>query len=284
MASGFPCSEEADFSLLRCPARIRKSLDPSWKAALSYESTRPKPRFNHCPRIRELPAKACNHKMAAEKSEVTTVVEQTTSSGSSEEEGLRQRPDRDVRNAVWTIVTGVALPCIPIIVILAILLYFIFHRVKPWNGYAELAMNTNTTQKHGFDARLSYFRHEGGAAAYLVHYNPSTLTTIASWTSRIIPYLTSSIMALVAFFAARYIVQQSKKGDDAVLPDPEQLTILIGLLGNNGVTPLKDTLFYRWLNKERLIHPVPAVFWVLAFITRLGYVDLNCSRNSLLTI
>jgi hypothetical protein len=77
-------------------------------------------------------------------------------------------------------------------------------------------------------------------------------------------------MALVAFFAARYIVSQSRKGDDAVLPDPEQLTLLIDMLGGNGVTPLKDTLFYRWLKKERLISPVPAVFWTLLFITSLG--------------
>jgi hypothetical protein len=77
-------------------------------------------------------------------------------------------------------------------------------------------------------------------------------------------------VALVAFFAARHIFQQSKKGDEGVLPDPERLTILISLLGGNGITPLKDTLFYRWLKKEQLVLPVHAVFWVLAFITILG--------------
>ena len=54
------------------------------------------------------------------------------------------------------------------------------------------------------------------------------------------------------------------------MPDPEQLTILIGLLGGSALTPLKDTLYYRWLKKERLVSPVPAVFWILAFITILG--------------
>jgi hypothetical protein len=186
------------------------------------------------------------------------------------EESRNRRPDKDVRSAVWAIVTGVALPCIPILVILAVLLAFIFeHRVKPWDGYLELALNS-TPAKHGIAATIFDIRHNGGSSAYLVRYNPSTLTTIASWTSRIIPYLTSSIMALVAFFAARYIVQQSKRGEDAVLPDPEQLTILISLLGGSGITPLKDTLIYRWLKKERLVSPVPTVAWILAFITGLG--------------
>lgn len=210
-----------------------------------------------------------------EKLEATATVQPVASSPSSEEQGIRQGSDRDVKNAIWAIVTGVALPCIPILVILAVLFAFIFkYKISPWEGYPQLALNRSSGGLHGFDAKLSDIRHNGGAAAYLVKYNPSTLTTIASWTSRIIPYLTSSIMALVAFFAARYIVQESKRGENAVLPDPEQLTILIGLLGGSSVTPLKDTLFYRWLKKERLVSPVPAVFWVLAFITTLGYVHI----------
>jgi hypothetical protein len=188
------------------------------------------------------------------------------------EQDRNRRPDKDVRSALWAIVTGVALPCLPILVILAVLIAVIFeHRIKPWEGFAELALNsTGTAAKDHLTATIFDIRHNGGSNAYLVRYNPSTLTTIASWTSRIIPYLTSSIMALVAFFAARHIVQQSKRGEDAVLPDPEQLTILISLLGGSGLSPLKDTLIYRWLKKERLVSPVPAVAWILAFITFLG--------------
>lgn len=203
------------------------------------------------------------------KTNVIASVEPLLGSSSIEEPATSQRPNRDVKKAIWAIVTGVALPCIPILVVLILLIYLIYkHKLDIWTGYVELLPNgTSSANVEGALNRLSDFRHNGGHAAYLVQYNPSTLTTIASWTSRIIPYLTSSIMALVAFFAARYLVQQSKRGDDAVLPNPEQLTLLIGLLGGSGVDSIKDTLFHRWLKKERLIHPVPAVLWVLLFIT-----------------
>ncbi|KAK5048531.1 hypothetical protein LTR84_005621 [Exophiala bonariae] len=206
------------------------------------------------------------------KTGVKASVEPLLGASSIEEPVISQRPNRDVKNAIWAIVTGVALPCIPIIVVLVLLIYLIYkHKLDLWSGYVELLPSgTITNASNGALSALSDLRHNGGKAAYIVQYNPSTLTTIASWTSRIIPYLTSSIMALVAFFAARYLVQQSKRGDDAVLPNPEQLTLLIGLLGGSGVDSIKDTLFHRWLKKERLIHPVPAVFWVLLFITFLN--------------
>ncbi|KAJ9498712.1 hypothetical protein LTR96_000191 [Exophiala xenobiotica] len=182
------------------------------------------------------------------------------------------RPSRDLRSAIYTIVGGVALPCIPIIVVSAVLLYFIFkHRVVPRAGWTELYVPTDHPEKiSNITNFIKEIRHNGGRPAYYVAYNPSTITTIAAWTGRVIPYLSSSIMALVAFFAARHIVLKSKHGHHTELPTPEQLTLLISLLGGSGFSPLKDTIFYRWGRKERLVAPLPAAFTALFIITLLG--------------
>ncbi|KAJ9625417.1 hypothetical protein H2204_010390 [Knufia peltigerae] len=189
-------------------------------------------------------------------------------------EGDTIRPSRDLKSAIYAIVGGVALPCIPIIVVSAVLLYFIFkHRIVPREGWPELYVPRD---KVGYNSinnitqAIKDVRYEGGRPAYYVAYNPSTITTIASWTGRVIPYLSSSIMALVAFFAARHIVLKSKRGHPTELPTPEQLTLLINLLGGNGFSPLKDTVLYRWGRKERLVAPLPAAFTALFVITLLG--------------
>jgi hypothetical protein len=183
-------------------------------------------------------------------------------------------PERRLKQAVWAIVGGVALPCIPIIVITAVLLYIIFHyRVDLSQGLPEFAPTVNATKRDGLEM-LSYIRHQGGASAYLVDYNPSTITTIASWTSRVIPYLSSSIMALVAFFSARHLVLKSRHGDEhgSHLPTPAQLSLLINMLNGNGFSPLKDTVIHRVRKRERLIAPLPAAATALFLITMLGLV------------
>lgn len=187
------------------------------------------------------------------------------------EAGLN-RPNRDVAAAVWAIVCGVALPCIPVIVVSAILLYFIFHyQIVPRPGWPELHLTTTNVRTHlNATQTLNEIRHHGGSAAYYVLYNPSTITTIASWTGRVIPYLSSSIMALVAFFAARRIVSKSKCDDGSNLPSPDQLTLLIGLLGGNSFGPLRDTVLHRWVKKERLIDPIPFAFFALLVVTFIG--------------
>jgi hypothetical protein len=185
-------------------------------------------------------------------------------------EAVVAAPERNLTQATWTIVWGVALPCIPVVVITTALLYIIFHhRLVLQPGWAALQVPKNKTHLDAASL-IHVLRQEGGSAAYYVQYNPSTITTIASWTSRVIPYLSSSIMALVAFFAARHIVLKSKHGDDSQLPNPEQLTILISLLGGNGFGPLKDALLHRLVKKEKLINPLPVAFSALAVITFLG--------------
>ena len=106
----------------------------------------------------------------------------------------------------------------------------------------------------------------------IVKASPTTISTIASWTSRILPYLTSSIMALVAFYASRQLVVKSRDGNGHELPTPQQLTLLIGLLGGNSLEPLKDTLLYRYAHKRKLAAPIPMAFAALAVITVIGYV------------
>ena len=185
-------------------------------------------------------------------------------------------PKRNNHSAVLTIVLGVALPCIPIIMITSVLLYIILnYRLDISDGLKDLQPphHHNHSYQH-LDSTISFNSHEGGNAAYYVHYNPTTITTIASWTSRVIPYLSSSIMALVAFFAARHIVTQSKSGDEhgSQLPTPEQLSLLINMLGGSGFGPLKDALLYRYRKKEKLMAPLPAAFSALLLIAILAII------------
>jgi hypothetical protein len=185
-------------------------------------------------------------------------------------EELHLEPAHNITRATWTIVCGVALPCIPILIITTVLLYYIFrHRLVLSPGLPELQTAATGTHTNAIKW-INLIRQQGGDKAYFVQYNASTITTIASWTGRVVPYLSSSIMALVAFYAARHIVLKSKHGDGSNLPTPEQLTILISVLGGSGFGPLKDTLLYRYGKKEKLVSPLPAAFAALCIITFLG--------------
>lgn len=186
-------------------------------------------------------------------------------------ESNAKRPSRDLIAAIWAIVCGVALPCIPILVISAVLLWFIYHyRVIPSAGLAEFYLVPTAIASQNLSNHINDIKHNGGDAAYYVDYRPTTITTIAGWTGRIIPYLSSSIMALIAFFAARHIVLKSQHGKHDDLPTPKQLSILITLLGGSGLGPLKETAVYRWKNKEKLVAPLPAVLTALTLITVIG--------------
>lgn len=248
---------------MACNTTLSVSSPPTWKGTL-FDS-------------RDSSGSTGN--MADKKDEITVTgiaVSEDSSSldekANAEVENGCKKPDRDVAAAIWAIVCGVALPCIPVIVVSAVLLYFIFrYRIVTREGWPDLQIPVNHTHTHQSAIQtLHDIRHQGGSAAYYVHFNPSTITTIASWTGRVIPYLSSSIMALVAFFAARRIVTRSKRGDGSDLPTPEQLTLLIGLLGGSGFAALKDTVLHRWAKKERLVDPIPFAFYALFLITFVG--------------
>lgn len=186
-------------------------------------------------------------------------------------ESNAKKPSRDLIAAIWAIVCGVALPCIPILVVSAVLLWFIYHyRVIPSAGLAEFHLAATASGPQKLANQIHDVRHNGGDAAYYVNYQATTITTIAGWTGRIIPYLSSSIMALIAFFAARHIVLKSQHGKHDDLPTPRQLSILITLLGGSGLGPLKETAMYRWKNKEKFVAPLPAVLTALTLITVIG--------------
>jgi hypothetical protein len=199
----------------------------------------------------------------------TTITERPISEESLEQASAK--PSRNFKAACYAIVCGVALPCIPIVVVSVVLLYVIFkHQVIPEPGWPELRLNTDAKSPTTALELISNVRHQGGNWAYYTAYNPSTVTTIASWTGRVIPYLSSSIMALVAFFSARRIVTKSKRSDGTDLPNPEQFTLLISMLGGNSFGPLKDTMIYRWAKKERLVDPLPTAFAALFAVTFIG--------------
>ncbi|KAJ4390969.1 hypothetical protein N0V93_004568 [Gnomoniopsis smithogilvyi] len=203
--------------------------------------------------------------------EPNTLITETPENSESSSESSQ----RDLPNAIWTIVCGVALPSIPILIVTTFLLYVIFrNRVIPNQNHGwpqfRLPPNAIAEQKKGFLEYIQYIRENGGAPAYYVNYNPSTITTIASWTSRVIPYLSSSIMAMVAFFAASHIVRKSQNGEFDQLPDSNQMMILIGLLGGSGMGPMKDALAHSWRMKRVLSAPLPAAFTALFCITFVG--------------
>lgn len=101
---------------------------------------------------------------------VKASVEPLLGSSIIEEPVLSRSPNRDVKKAIWAIVTGVALPCIPIIVVLILLISLIYkHKLDVWAGYVELHSNgTKTESSIGSLRAFSDFRHNGGKAAYLV--------------------------------------------------------------------------------------------------------------------
>lgn len=115
--------------------------------------------------------------MATKEEPIATVTSVETSP--VEIESAHLKTERRVRQAIWTIVGGVALPCIPIIVITTVLLYFIFHHQVHLSPGWE-ALRPITDDQQNFTSWLSQVRHGGGSAAYYVEFNPSTITTVSN--------------------------------------------------------------------------------------------------------
>ena len=184
---------------------------------------------------------------------------------------IDHEPAERLDGALLSIVFSAAVPCGLVIVVTAILLGVIFgKKVDSYRGWPELRAVQNGPSKTGIWATLNGWRRSGGNAALFVDFNPSSLTAIATLTGKIIPYLSSSIMALVAFFVARRIISVSKDGQDHELLTPHQMSLLIQLLGGSSFTPLKDTAHYHIKHKKRWISPLPHAFSALAAVTALG--------------
>ena len=139
-----------------------------------------------------------------------------------EDEPAHVNGTEHIDGAFYSIVISAALPCGLVVVVTAILLGLIYgYEVDPYKGWPDLYVARNsTTGATGVWATLNNWKKYGGDAAIFVNFNPSSLTTVAGLTGKIIPYLSSSIMALVAFFVARRIILISKEGQDKKLLTP----------------------------------------------------------------
>ena len=174
----------------------------------------------------------------------------------------------NIEGALPDLLRGAFLPCVPVALVIALLLTTIFyHRVDLDPGWQQLRASTsNNVPDVGFLNETLQLKSTGGHAAYYVRINPAVLAAIAAWSSKIIPFLTGSSMAIIAFFAGRRILNATKNNEPGQLPTPHQMSILINLLSGAGPKPLWDTVVYRWQNHERLLQPIPLAFGALSFV------------------
>ncbi len=114
-------------------------------------------------------------------------------------------------------------------------------------------------------------RSEFDPNAYYVDFNPTTLVTIASWSSTVAPLLAVCAMILVSFPLAQSLKQNSQMSG-AELPTPYQFSLLLDSL-SAGVAPLWNSLSYwRWPHREgRMPSNVRNALAILAVFTGLGY-------------
>ncbi|KAK0758038.1 hypothetical protein N5P37_009336 [Trichoderma harzianum] len=118
---------------------------------------------------------------------------------------------------------------------------------------------------------ISNFMVSGGSSAYYVLFNPSSLSTIASAAGKLLPYLSSTITGLMAFFAANSMNQMSQEGQVNKLLTPKQLSVLLGLLVS-GWHGLWDAICYRVKRGSKFDGPLFGVVTILTITTILGLV------------
>ncbi|KPI39580.1 uncharacterized protein AB675_3577 [Cyphellophora attinorum] len=216
--------------------------------------------------------KAVNHNNADETSKDNIDVETTEtgvpSTSSSEEDVVEAEI---MKGATLSLAMGAFVPCIPVAIVSSVLLTLIFHNeIKaPFTVVQQISTSHSTGFVNTTRTDLQALEN-GGKAVYWVWATtattPGTLHTIASITGKIMPFLTSTSMALVAFFAGRRVVQASKKLKYKSIPTPHQMSILISLLNGSGVSPIWQTLKYRMQAHETLVQPVHLAFWSLLWI------------------
>ena len=130
-------------------------------------------------------------------------------------------PVERMDGAFLSIICSAAIPCGLILIIGGALIGAVLStQINRNEGYPELhlaAKSTTSNVTSTLATRLNTFKKTGGDQAFFIHFNPSSLTAIATLTGKVIPYLSSSIMALVAFFAARRLVLNSKSANSEQL-------------------------------------------------------------------
>jgi hypothetical protein len=187
------------------------------------------------------------------------------------EEGVAKEKDqKDSANPYFSILLAVALPSLIILSMVGLLIGLTFrNRVTINPGLPELqpsdiSITTRTTRSN-----MSSFFETGGSGVYYVHFNPSSLSTLASATGKIIPYFSSAATGLAAFFAADYIRKMSLKEQNDKLLTPKQMSLLLGLLFN-GWKGLWDSIRYRVKSGSKFNGPLMGVVATITFTTILG--------------
>ena len=203
-----------------------------------------------------------------EKSSPNATVTEHRKASSSESSPPEKSPASGIQGATSDLLFGALLPCIPVVIVCTLLLTLILgHRVDLDPGWQILQIPTNKSNPDkSFVDRTLEFGTTGGKSAYYIRYNPAILAAIAAWTSKLLPFFTSTSMAVVAFFAGRRILNATRNDKPNKLPTPHQMSILINLLGGSSTEPLWDTITYRFQNHEKLVQPIPLAFGALSFI------------------
>jgi hypothetical protein len=211
--------------------------------------------------------------------EVTTVtnIHDVTRSSTQTTQGAAARSTnkRHLGGVYTSIFLAAAAPCFVIFIVIGVLIGLTFaYRVDISPGHPGLSFSTSSSGPSGISVWIDEakdFEANGGRNAYLIQFNPSSLTTIASWTAKLIPYLSSAMMALAAFFAADHIRRMKSsygQSSDKKLA-PQQMSILVGLL-SGGMDQLWNALYCRFKTGMRFQDPTPIVFTTLVVTTVLG--------------
>lgn len=170
------------------------------------------------------------------------------------------------------ILLAAALPSLLVLSVTGLLIGLTLkHRVIINAGLPELyasPSSKNTASSGSFDSLIQ----TGGSNAYYIDFNPSSLSTIASMTGKFIPYLSSAVTGIAAFFAANSIHKITQTDQDAKLLTPKQMSILLGLL-LSGWQGMWDSICYRAKRGNRFHGPLLAVVVTLTFTTLLGYAS-----------
>ncbi|KPI44463.1 uncharacterized protein AB675_8296 [Cyphellophora attinorum] len=176
-----------------------------------------------------------------------------------------------LQGATLSLLIGAFFPCIPVALVCSILLSIILgNQIKapfvvleqvhivPVTGTINQTLTAiNSLKKGGDDVYWLWAK---------TATTPGTLHTIASVTGKVMPFITSSTMALVAFFAGRRLIQVSRKEKKESMPTPYQMSLLINLLNGSGIQPLWNTSHYWWTHHIPLVRPVILAFWSLTWI------------------
>ncbi|KAL6821671.1 hypothetical protein J3E69DRAFT_382184 [Trichoderma sp. SZMC 28015] len=186
------------------------------------------------------------------------------------EEGGKKKDEGHEVSTCITILLAIIAPCLAMASVSGFLIGIIFkNRVSLNPGLPELQASGNISSAPR--NIISNFMVRGGSKAYYVLFNPSSLSTLASAAGKLLPYLSSTITGLMAFFAANSMNQMSQEAQVNKLLTPKQLSVLLSLLVS-GWHGLWDAICYRVKRGSKFDGPLFGVVTTLAITAILGLV------------